>query len=427
MIIDHKSIPIPYGDQTINFSLGVKNLLSVISPKGLTEVPEPVRELERALHNPIGIPPLAHAVQGAYKVVILADDLTRATPVQRIIPLLLDELNAAGISDDQVNILIALGTHRPMTEEEIRTRFGAVLLKRVPVLNNPWQESNQMVDIGITQNGTPMEISRLALEADFLVGLGSIVPHHIIGFSGGAKIVQPGVTGTATTGGTHYLSTRTSRSYLGVVENLVRAEVETIAEQVGLDAIFNVVLDKQGQLVQAFYGEPRLAHRAGVRVCQQIYGVPLPGRADIVVASSHPCDIEFWQAHKSLYSSDLAVKDSGTIIVVTPCPEGVSVTHQEMLAFTALDADRIMRSIEQGEIQDQVSGALALAWARIRQRAEVYLVSDGISKEETHALGFTPFDEVQSAVDTALRKHGPDAGVNVLTHAPETLPVLSKG
>ncbi|MCJ7661632.1 MAG: lactate racemase domain-containing protein, partial [Anaerolineales bacterium] len=258
MIDDHKSIPIPYGDQTINFTLPGVNLLSVISPKDLPDIPEPVQELERAYRNPIGAPPLAQAVQGANEVVILADDMTRATPVQLIIPLLLNELNAAGISDDQVAVIIALGTHRPMTEEEIHTRFGGALVKRVPVLNNPWQEPNQMVDIGITQNGTPVEISKLALEADFLVGLGGIVPHHILGFSGGAKIVQPGVTGAATTGGTHLLSTRTRRSYLGVVENLVRAEVETIAEQVGLDAIFNVVLDKQGQLVQAFYGEPRL-------------------------------------------------------------------------------------------------------------------------------------------------------------------------
>jgi nickel-dependent lactate racemase len=421
---NHKRITLPYGDQTIDLSLPGKNLLSVISPKDLRKVPEPVQELDRALREPIGAPWLSQAAQGAQKVVLLVDDLTRTTPVQLIIPLLLDELNAAGISDDQIVVLIALGTHRPMTSEEIKTRFGETVLQRVPVLNNPWQDPGQLLDIGLTENGTAVEVSNLVLEADFLLGVGSIVPHHIIGFSGGAKIVQPGVTGAATTGETHFLSTRTRRSYLGVVENLVRAEVETIAEQVGLKAVFNVVMDKHSRLAQAFYGDPRQAHRTGVRVCQEIYGVPIPGQAEIVIASSHPCDIEFWQAHKSLYSADLAVKEGGTIIVVTPCPEGVSVTHQEMLSFTGLEADQLQNAIEKGEIRDRVSGALALAWAMIRQRAEITLVSDGISKEETQALGFTPCEDVQGALEAALRKHGPDARVNVLTHAPDTLPIL---
>ena len=425
MKTNHQRITIPYGNQSIDFSLPEKNLLSIISPQDLAELPEPLQELERALHHPISAPPLEQAVQGASSVVILADDLTRATPVQLIIPLLLDELNAAGISDDQVLVLIALGTHRPMTEDEIRARFGQAVVQRVPVLNNPWQDPAQLVDLGTTAHGIPLQVSRLALEADFLLGVGSIVPHHIIGFSGGAKIVQPGITGVATTGGTHYLSTRTRRSYLGVLENPVRAEVETISAQVGLKAIFNVVLDKHNRLARAFYGDPRRAHRAGVEICKGIYGVNIPGHADFVVASSHPCDLEFWQAHKSLYAADLAVKDGGTIILATPCPEGVSVTHQGMLGFTALGTDQIRSAIDRGEIQDQVSGALALAWARIRQRAEVYLVSGGISKKETRALGFTPFEDLQSALEAAQDKHGPEATVNVLTHAPETLPILS--
>ena len=125
------------------------------------------------------------------------------------------------------------------------------------------------------------------------------------------------------------------------------------------------------------------------------------------------------------HAADLAVKDGGIIILATPCPEGVSVTHQGMLGFTSQQADQIRQAIDQGDIQDQVSGALALAWARIRQRAEVYLVSGGISKKETRALGFTPFEDLQSALEAAQDKHGPEATVNVLTHAPETLPILS--
>ncbi len=419
-------ISIPYGSQELVFQVPAANLLAVASPNDVTPCQEPQEEVLRALEFPIGAPLLREAARGAQRVVIAADDLTRLTPVEMLVPALLDELNRAGVTDDQITVLMALGTHRPMTEEELYSHFCEEVMRRVRVINNPWQDPGQMIDLGVTANGTPVSISRVALDADFLIGVGSIVPHHIPGFSGGAKIIQPGLTGAATTGATHLLSTRAARSYLGQVENPVRAEIERIAAQVGLRSIFNVVLDHAGRLVQAFYGDPILAHRAGVAVSQQLYGVALPARADIVIAGSHPCDIEFWQAHKCLYPAELAVKPGGTIIVVTPCPEGVSMMHPGMLAFTALEANEIEARIMDGSIPDVVSGALALAWAKTRRHASISLVSGGISPEETRALGFAPFVSVGAALDDAFLRHGPQATVMILTHAPDMLPVVEE-
>jgi nickel-dependent lactate racemase len=419
-----REIQLPYGDHTLALRLPERNLLAVLSPRDVEVCDDPLAEVRRAIEAPVGMARLSQDARGARRVVIAADDMTRQTPVHVIIPLLLDELNRAGVSDQQVTVLIALGTHRPMTPAEIARHFGAEVTRRVQVVNNPWQDPAQLADLGMTPNGTPVHVSRLALEADYLIGVGAIVPHHIPGYSAGAKIIQPGVCGPATTGATHYLSTRAARSYLGCVENPVRAEIEHIAGRVGLKAVLNVVLDHTGRLVQAFYGDFVQAHRAGVKRSAQVYGVPAPGQADIVIAGSHPCDIEFWQAHKSLYPAELAVKPGGTIIVTTPSPEGVSVTHRGMLAFTALPPERIDALIRDGTIDDVVSGALALAWSKVRQHAGVSLVSDGIPREDALALGFTPYESVDAALDSALRRHGPDATVSVLTHAPEILPLL---
>jgi len=415
---------LPYGSGELRFNLPEANLLAVVTPNDVEPCASPVDEIRRALSSPIGAPALVDAVRGAQRVVIAADDMTRLTPVEIILPELLDELNRAGVRDEQVTVLIALGTHRPMTGEEIRAHFGEEVVRRVRVINNPWQDPAEMVYLETTPNGTPVSISRAALEADFLIGVGSIVPHHIPGFSGGAKIIQPGITGAETTGATHYLSTRAPRSYLGQVENPVRAEMERIAALAGLKAIFNVVLDRNGNLVRAFYGDPIQAHRAGVSVSKQVYGVSLKEQADIVIAGSHPCDIEFWQAHKSLYPAEIAVKPGGEIILVTPCPEGVSVMHREMLAITGLEPEAIAAKIETGEITDVVSGALALAWAKSRRLASVSLVSGGISDGEARALGFTPYRSVDEALAVAFRRHGPQSKVTVLTHAPDTLPLL---
>ena len=422
--MEYETIPLPYGDDVLSLRLPARNLLAVLSPRHVPTCEDQAAEIQRAIESPIGIARLSEDARGARRVVIAADDLTRQTPVRVIIPLLLDELNRGGVTDQQVTVVIALGTHRYMTEAEIEQHFSPQITRRVRVVNNPWQDPAQLTDLGITPNGTPVLVSRIALESDYLIGLGSIVPHHIPGYSAGAKIVQPGVCGAVTTGATHYLSTRAPRSYLGTAENPVRAELEHIAGQVGLRAILNVVLDHAGQLVQAFYGDFIQAHRAGVRRAAQVYGVPAPGQADIVIAGSHPCDIEFWQAHKSLYPAEIAVKAGGTIIVVAPCPEGVSVMHRDMLEFTALPSERIDALVQDHTIHSMVSGAVALAWAKVREHANISLVSGGIPREDALALGHTPYASVEDAFEAALRRHGPDATVSVLTHAPEILPIL---
>ncbi len=418
------TVSMPYGDARLDLKVPARNLLAVLSPRDTPACDDPAAEVRRCLQMPIGSPPLREAARGARNVVICADDLTRQTPVHLIIPALLDELNASGIRDEQVKVLIALGTHRPMTPREIDSHYGAEVTRHVRVVNHQWQSDDALVNLGTTPNGTPVSVNRLAMESDFLIGLGSIVPHHIPGYSAGAKIIQPGVCGAVTTGATHYLSTRAPRSYLGQVENPVRAELEAIAGQVGLKVILNTVLDPAGRLVQAFYGDFIRAHREGVRRAQQVYGVPVPGMADIVVAGSHPCDIEFWQAHKSLYPSEISVKAGGSIIIVTPSPEGVSVMHNDLLEFAALPSERIDTMIRRGEVKDVVSAAVVLAWAKTREHAPVSLVSEGISRENALALGFTPYASVDDALQAALRRHGPDATVSVLTHAPDTLPIL---
>jgi nickel-dependent lactate racemase len=430
-------VSIPYGERELHFEVPDSHRLAVLIPHFDREAAKlpPYQnvesEIRRRLNEPIGSPPLSQFVREALaqhrntsRVVILVDDLTRPTPQGAILPILLDELNRGGVPDEQVTLLIALGTHRPMTAGEIPQRFGEQVTRRVQVLNNPWQEPAQMVDLGLTPNGTPVQVSRLALEAGFLLGVGSIVPHHIPGFSGGAKIVQPGITGPATTGATHLLSTRNRRSYLGLVENPVRAEMEWIADRVGLKAIFNTVQGPDGSLVGAFYGEPRQAFRQGAALAAQVWGTKAPFQPEIVVAGSHPCDIEFWQAHKSLYPADMLLKDGGTLILVTPCPEGVSVMHPEVLEYTGLPPEEILASIESGAIPDVAAGALALAWAKVRQRLHISLVSGGIAPAAAQALGFRPFSSLKEALADSFQRHGAQAGLAVLPYAPDTLPIV---
>jgi nickel-dependent lactate racemase len=417
-----RTVQLPYGQTNVEVRIPGNTLVGVYSPRDAAPVQDVRAEIRRALSAPIGSPPLREQVRGKKNVVLVADDNTRLTPTDLLIPILLDECNAAGVPDSAIRVIIALGTHRFMTAEEILVKFGAETLRRVPVANHPYKDLDALVDLGTTDTGGRVLINRAVVEADFKLGIGSIVPHHIPGFAGGAKIIQPGVSGEETTAYTHLLSVRAPRSYLGVLENPVRKELDAMARKVGLNTILNTVLNRHGQVVQAFFGDTAEAFRAGVAKSREVYDVPIPEEADIVLASSHPCDLEFWQAHKTLYPSDLAVKAGGIVIVVTPCAEGVAQTHAGMLEMTPHGSHRLREMVSAGQLDDEVGAALAIAWAQVREREEVWMVSDGICSAEAAKLGFRHFDSAQEAVDAALAKKGPGARVTVLTHAPDMLP-----
>jgi nickel-dependent lactate racemase len=418
------AVTLPYGSETVEVRIPSENLIGVYSPNELEPVADVRAEIVRAIGNPIGSRPLRDLVRGASRVVILADDNTRLTPADEILPAVLDEMNGAGVKDAQVTVVIALGTHRFMTDPEIAEKFGDEVVKRVAIKNHDYKNPKALVDLGTTSNGTRVSINRHVYEADFTLGIGSIVPHHIPGFAGGAKIVQPGVSGEETTAQTHLLSVRAPRSYLGVENNPVREEMNEIARQIGMNVIFNVVLSRHGEVVGAFFGDTVEAFAAGVGLSKRVYAVEIPEEADIVIAGSHPCDIEFWQAHKTLYPADRAVKAGGTIIVVTPCDEGVAVTHADILELTHYSADELRRKVAAHELHDEVAAALAIAWAQVKERENVFLVSRGIDEDSARRLGFTRFDDVQGACDAALAQHGREARVAVLTHAPDTLPII---
>ena len=418
--------PIPYGDASVSFDVPSANLMGVYAPHDVAPLPDLDAALSEALSHPIGGPSLEDMVRGARSVLLVVDDNTRPTPTDRLLPPLLDRLNAAGIPDEAIELLIALGTHRPMTWEECEQKFGLEVMRRIAVRNHDAFCAEQLVALGVTPGGVHVTVNRAVMDADCVIGVGSIVPHHIPGYSGGAKIIQPGVCGEHTTGEVHLLSTRHEQSLLGQTENVVRHEMEAIADQAGLNAILNTVLDAAGEVVGLVFGEPRQAFRRGAALSKSVYGVDLPTLADIVVAGSHPCDIEFWQAHKTLYAGARCLRTGGTLIVVTPCPEGLSVTHPDIVEYAGDSPEAIEAGIASGAIHDLTAGALALAWANVRGQVRISLVSDGIDDETARAIGFRPFPDVQTALDAALAEQEALARVAVLPYAPDALPLVEQ-
>jgi len=418
------TLTIPFGGESCKLEIPDRNLAEVLSPKPSKALPDLEGAIEAALDAPIGQVPLEARVKSSDQVLIVSDDTTRLTPVHRMLPALLRRLNAAGIADTHIECIMALGTHRYMTEQEMRAKVGNHMFERIRVFNHEWQDPTALVDLGTSSRGTPLLVNRVAVEADLLIGLGAIVPHHIPGFSGSSKIIQPGVCGERTTAQTHLLSCESGGdSYLGIEDNPVRRDMDDMADRVGMQTIFNAVMNDSGGVVGLFFGEMRQAFRAGVQLARKIYGIQYGEVPDIVLANSHPCDLDFWQSHKSLYPAQRMVKPGGTIIVCTPAPEGVSPVHRELLDFASLPSQDIKAAYREGRLTNGVACALAIAWAMVREHASVISYSPGISPQEKEALGHSHAPTLAWAVEEALRRQGPGARLTVLTHAPEMLPI----
>lgn len=395
-------------------------LLDVLEPAHVTPAADPAALVEERLDRPIGTPPLEDLVHGSRNVLIVTDDMTRPTPVWRLLPPVLERIRRAGIADDRVEILIATGTHRPMTRAELDDKLGPGVAGRYAVASHRY-EDDELVDLGTTASGIPVTVNRRVADADFVIGMGNIVPHRYCGWAGGAKIIQPGVSGEATTAATHLMITRDPLARLGEVENRVRADIEAVGERVGLRFIVNTILDSEFEIVDVVAGDFRAAFRAGVVAARRVYGAPYTRQADVVVASAYPSDINLWQAGKALYAADLLVREGGAIVLASPCTEGIG-EHGSFAELVAHDHATIDRMLDEGAVEDRISAAAALAVALVRARAEVILVSSGIDPADAARMGMARFDTIQAAVDAALAAR-PGGRVSFMHAATEMLPL----
>jgi nickel-dependent lactate racemase len=417
----NRKLTLPYGHGTRVIELPEKNIAWVEGPKPMPPVADLKAAIIQAIRHPIGSPSLAELVaKHGKRTVILIDDGTRSTPQKQILPILLDELNAAGVPDEEISVMIALGTHRAMSREELVGRVGESISKRIRVENLP-QKPEDFEDLGVTPLGIPIHVSKKFLASQMSISVGNIIPHMYAGWAGGAKMVQPGVTSAVTTGYTHLMAGPKVYEILGEVDNPVRKEMEEIAVKSGLKFIVNVVLNASAEVVAVVAGDVIKAHRAGVEVARPIYTLELSERPDIVVASSHPADRDLWQGFKPVNNCGMLVKDGGTLILLHPAPEGIAPDHQQLVDLGTTPAADVLESVNAGKIVDVVAAATYLAFDQTRKRINVILVSDGISAGEAQKIGITATHHYEEALKAALERHGQNARIGVVTHGADIM------
>lgn len=406
------------------------NVLSAQDCAKAPVVDDVAKEIERALDNPIGTAPLEKLGRPGMKAAVLFDDIQRPTPAALAVPAVLNRLNNAGIPDDRITAICARGTHPAPTPEQLEKKVGKGVLQRLPgrVLIHDAQ-SSENVFVGRTSRGTVVELNGCVAEADLVVGVGTCMPHPYSGYSGGCKILLPGVASYRTVGEHHYSWLRNRTCKLSVLEgNLWYEETVEIARMGRLAFKLDFLLNEANQVIRAFAGDPVEEHREAANHSTLLYQVFLPKLADVVITSAAPLEPGV-QASKSLLNSRLAVKTGGTIIWVAAenQPGPLMALIEQMAA--AKTANEYHRRLLRGDIPDAIKPfgisffMLGVPFKEISEQYNVIHATQGLTKDQVELMNFAYAPTVEAAIEQ-VRKTVPRADVTILPSGGTIIPVV---
>ncbi len=411
------NIELGFGQGVQTVTVPDENLLEVLLPNHVEHGLTGTAEVERALKEPIGTQRLSKIVKPGEKIAIVTSDLTRPVPTYKILPALLDELALAGVKDEDVTLVFALGSHRKQTPEEHKKLVGEAAYARIRCVDG---DPKDCVHLGVTCAGTPVDIDRTVATADRRICLGNIEYHYFAGYSGGAKAIMPGVSTRDAIQCNHRFMVQESACAGKLAGNPIREDIEEAANICGVDFIVNVVLDEHKEIICAVAGDVTLAHREGCKFLDRLYAKPLPERADIVIVSQGgaPKDLNLYQTQKALDNAKHAVKKGGVVILVGSCKEGLGERVFEEWMTTSPSPEAMIERIGR---DFQLGGHKAAAIAMVLQNADIYLVSD-MAPDFVRQIFLKPYQDVQTALDDAMQKCGKSAKVLVMPYGGSTLP-----
>jgi nickel-dependent lactate racemase len=392
---------------------------------GLTDEVGCIRE---ALRSPIASPPLISLVKPGDRVVVVHTDITRATPNDRLLPVLLDELHLAGVTAEDITLLNGLGTHRPQTEAELRMMLGDQIVDGYRCLQHDCNDDDNLIALGETSRGNPVRINRQYLDADVRILTGFIEPHFFAGFSGGPKAILPSLAGAESVYSNHGLEMIAhANSAWGITEgNPIWEEMREVALRTNPTFLLNVALNARQEITAVFAGDMLAAHSKGCEYVRERAMVPIEEPFEIVVTtnSGYPLDQNLYQSVKGMSAASQIVRDGGAIVIAAACEDGLPDhgSYAELLTAGGSPAGVL-------ELISQPGFSMGDQWqvqiqAQIQQKAEVFVYSDGLSDEQIEMALFQPSRDVEATVAQLTERYGSRARICVMAEGPQVIPYL---
>jgi nickel-dependent lactate racemase len=392
---------------------------------------DPVAMTKKALDEPIGCPALRESLSPSDTVAILIEDITRASPKRLILGSLIEELRRYGIPEDRISVVISLGTHRALSKEEMENAFGGELLEKYPFTSHDCH-ARDLVPVGTLDTGREVKIHPKVHEASFKIGIGSIFPHPMNGFGGGAKILFPGVADFDSILEHHLKYAFHVRAGLGRLEgNPFYEQVCAVGRKAGLRYVINSVLDHRDQLYDVVSGNPIEAHLAGIEKSKGIISKRFSGKSDLTIITSFPYS-EGPQIMKPLAPASMVTKEGGVIIMFADStgnlPEPFIAGFE---AFHGEHGDNLLKGVQDRFSENRlimegsaIDFNMAAGMALIAQHTfKIIIVSEDIPRDKVERMGFLYGSDEEEAFELG-KKLAPRPDVHIIPSGGIILPVL---
>lgn len=425
-----------YGTSCQSVTIDEGHVINELMGKDISSITDEVDAMRQAIEHPIGGNTLSQIVTPEKNIVIIVSDATRDAHTPEILQALTGELNALGVRDDRITILIALGTHRRQTEEEDVIVCGKDMVKRFSIVQHDCHDDENLVYVGTTSYGNRVRLNRLAVEADVVIATGTVSFHDMAGFGGGRKAIVPGIAAYDTIMYNHALALD-SRYEDGmdphcnagdIDHNRLHHDLMEGASFLHPDFLINTVLTGEEELYAVVCGDWRDAWKEGCRLLQQIQGAPIMERTDVVIGAcgGYPKDINLYQATKAHMNAIFALKPGGILILAMACPD-----IMEPPAFTDwFFRDDVQQVLEEVS-KDFTIPAFSAYKTRILMNTldAVYIVTEKENFpiiEKTGQIPMASVEETWQAARERLKKRGlTDYTVTVMPYATSTLPIFT--
>jgi hypothetical protein len=423
------AIELPWGPGRLPIRLPASwHLLGEFQPAAVPAVGDVYQACRDALQQPMEAAPLGGRNLAGKRILIVSDDISRPTPVSRFFSPVRDALLASGARDEDIEILFALGVHRPMTQAEAESKVGVENLARHRWHNHDAFQRDGLVHLGRTAAGTPVWLNRLLTRFDLLVTLGAIEPHLLLGFSGGYKMLVPGCAGAETIGHNHMQGASHLRyNYVGADadDSPMRLDLEDAAARVGREVfVVNAALNERVEVACFFCGSPIAAQRAGAAFVRQYSEVPLPEAADVVITNSAPFDADLRQGMKCVGNTCLAARPGGVILGFLRCNQGRGDVPLPPVAIPYAVNRRLMRAIGPKRIMGFVNVVkrfdpieqkfLAHFGLQMLHGNDIFIYSENLPAGTGRKLGILrQYQSTEAILADALQRVGREATVAV--------------